>query len=484
MFLEGKSSELTAMLFATERIAKDCEAFIQSQAGDGVVDLQITPMDFAPPDHLGQQTIWAVIVPKSHYSFAKAYWQHTGLGISSRLAEYCLDTLNPASSSPKKPYRHRHYSKDIPQLVLTEEVVSRDQVTYLEERYGRNLDVVFAQNAKRALKRRIAGVLNENVDVNKGIEKCIQPDVSYARNVKALSEEHVFLFPTGMSSIYFAHRVARHVMKNAQTSVCYGFTYVDTLKILQKWGRGCLFYGHTSEAELDAFEETLASGRAHIQALFCEFPSNPLLKSPNLRRIRQLADHYHFLVVVDETIGNFINVDVLQYADMLVSSLTKIFSGDSNVMGGSMVVNPHSPFRVEIMEAIKNLYEDVLWAEDAIFLERNSRTFVERTAQVNANAEAVANLLLSCNKVKKVYYPKFDKINYDACKTKDGGYGGLLSFVCHDIAQAQRFHDTIVSAKGPSLGTNFTITSPYTILAHYTELDWVSICTKHVTIAH
>ena len=68
--------------------------------------------------------------------------------------------------------------------------------------------------------------------------------------------------------------------------------------------------------------------------MFTEFPSNPLLKSPDLLRIRQLADKYDFGVIVDETIGNLLNVHVLPYADIVVSSLTKVFSGDSNVMGG------------------------------------------------------------------------------------------------------------------------------------------------------
>jgi cystathionine gamma-synthase len=71
-----------------------------------------------------------------------------------------------------------------------------------------------------------------------------------------------------------------------------------------------------------------------ILALFTEFPSNPLLRSANLPRLRALADKYDFLIVIDETIGNFVNVEVLPYADMVVSSLTKIFSGASNVMGG------------------------------------------------------------------------------------------------------------------------------------------------------
>jgi cystathionine gamma-synthase len=105
------------------------------------------------------------------------------------------------------------------------------------------------------------------------------------------------------------------------------------LKILQKFGPGCLFYGHGSAEDLDDLENRLKSGERYL-ALFCEFPGNPLLRSPDLQRIRQLADQYDFAVIIDETIGNFLNVHVLPYADVVVSSLTKIFSGDSNVMGG------------------------------------------------------------------------------------------------------------------------------------------------------
>ena len=71
-----------------------------------------------------------------------------------------------------------------------------------------------------------------------------------------------------------------------------------------------------------------------VLALFAEFPSNPLLRSPDLPRLRALADRYDFLVVIDETIGNFVNVKVLPYADIVVSSLSKVFSGVANVMGG------------------------------------------------------------------------------------------------------------------------------------------------------
>jgi len=86
------------------------------------------------------------------------------------------------------------------------------------------------------------------------------------------------------------------------------------------------------EAELDKLEELLQ--QEQILGLFCEFPSNPLLKCANLKRLRLLADRHGFPIVVDDTLGNFKNIDILPFADVVVSSLTKVFSGDSNVMGG------------------------------------------------------------------------------------------------------------------------------------------------------
>jgi cystathionine beta-lyase/cystathionine gamma-synthase len=128
-------------------------------------------------------------------------------------------------------------------------------------------------------------------------------------------------------------------------------------------------------------------------ALFCEFPGNPLLKAPDLVTIRRLADDHDFVVVVDETIGNFLNVNVLQYADIAVSSLTKTFSGSSNVMGGCAILNPHGRHYSILKQAWRTHYEDNYWAEDALFMERNSRDFISRAERVNVNAEAICSVL-------------------------------------------------------------------------------------------
>ena len=122
------------------------------------------------------------------------------------------------------------------------------------------------------------------------------------------------------------------------------FPYVDTLKMLQTWGLGCHFFAHGLDTDIDELENMLereqsnCPSRPPILALFTEFPSNPLLRSADLPRLRALADKYNFPIIIDETVGNFVNVSVLPYADIIVSSLSKVFSGGANVTGGRSVL--------------------------------------------------------------------------------------------------------------------------------------------------
>jgi len=277
-------------------------------------------------------------------------------------------------------------------------------------------------------------------------------------------------------------------------SVAFGFPYVDTVKILEKWGPGCHFFGTGLDKEIDKLEalleeESQVSSSPPILALFTEIPSNPLLRSANLPRLRALADKYNFLIVIDETIGSFVNVEVLPFADIVVSSLTKLFSGDANVMGGSLVLNPKLRHYQALKDHLLSTYEDIYYGEDAIYMERNSRDFRRRVHVINDNTEAVCDFLRSRSvagggespAIKDVLYPKWStRENYDKCRVKasdgtaTGGFGGLfsLTFTSTDVSSA--FFDTLPINKGPSLGTNFTLACPYTILAHYDELEWAA----------
>ncbi|TFK48941.1 PLP-dependent transferase [Heliocybe sulcata] len=518
------------LLCPTKRLAEDCRTFMLSRSAEAGTTTSVRLVQFVvcPEDKKTNGSsrngvncveLHIVLFPAASFPLAKQFWQHTGMGISSRLAERALSLLpdetvqtkSPAPAPIARPMKstNRHYSRSIsipksptipgptsPTKRAEEpDTIGADESTYLEERYGRNLPVAAAAAAKRAMRRRIAGVLvnDGHHDTHAGSNDVeIGPS---SRGVSDVTEDDVFLYPTGMSAIWSAHQLALGARPHAK-SVCFGFPYTDTLKILQKWGPGCHFYGHGSATDIDSLAEMLekeasTSSSPPILALFTEFPSNPLLRSPDLVRLRELADKYNFLMVVDETIANLVNVELLPYADIVVSSLSKIFSGDANVMGGSLVLNPKGRHYQELKAYMAANYEDCYFDEDAIYMERNSRNFRKRIYAINENTEALCDFLRAQSLaggasapcvIKDVYYPKWSTPeNYERCRIKaatsdhqrDGGYGGLFSLTFTTRAASHVFFDNLHCNKGPSLGTNFTIASPYVILAHYAELDWV-----------
>lgn len=416
----GDPESETATLFATLKTARICQSFIVSKVSPEESQ-KVRIVTFVPSQQAdeGSTTITsslvAVVYPKEFASVAKQVWQHSGNGISSRRGEFCLRALEDGFLVEKKsaaseslsqrpckgPRRYqgkgslsgisRGSSASTPTPAESPSATNgaedgRDYAQFIEERFGRNLSTALAEQAKVAVRRRIAGVLTADAELPEALEAA-----SAEGRVSGISEDDVYLYPSGMSAIFNSHQTLLNA-RGSLKSICFGFPYTDTLKILQKWGPGCLFYGHGSSEDLDDLEARLKNGEQFL-GLFTEAPGNPLLKTPDLVRIRALADQYGFAVVVDETISNFLNINVLRYADIVVSSLTKIFSGDSNVMGGSTVLNPQAPYYKLLKDTLNGEYEDLYWAEDAVFLERNSRDFISRIDKINATSEAITEML-------------------------------------------------------------------------------------------
>lgn len=381
-----------AILLPSHATAARCVDFLTSRQpvlkeGKDLSTVVLTPITETAGTNGTAETLCplvvAVVFPRTCFPTAKSFWQHTGEGISSRRAEvfhkaflgghlmvsrsaqstphaevHMTAPIIPSSTS-KGPQRYRKRSFNNASHAAnclnatqspareTNGTDGKDHVQFVEERFGRNLNSKLANSAKVAIRRRIAGALIADLEPHETPQKIEVTGLE--RGVAGFSVDDVYLYPSGMSSIFNTHRTLMKC-RGALRSICFGyvntlrccydfptdlfrFPYIDTLKILEKWGPGCVFYGHGSSADIDDLEERCKAGEQFL-ALFCEFPGNPLLKSPDVCRLRLLAERYNFAIVIDETIGNFLNVNVLPHADVIVSSLTKVFSGDSNVMGG------------------------------------------------------------------------------------------------------------------------------------------------------
>lgn len=219
---------------------------------DGPVDNDNPP---SSPTSSEAINLHIVVFPANAFSIAKQFWQHTGMGISSRVAERCLTILGElerSASSPVIPTAprplvkpcNRHYSaakgryanpnlgasfnrqvggSNGPLSPVVKDVEGEgtpvELDTYLEERYGRNLPRSAAPMAKRAMRRRIAGTLVHDSDwLAAGSQDA---NLGPSWRDRLVTEDDIFLFPTGMTAIWHAHKLARDTGP-AVKSVCFG----------------------------------------------------------------------------------------------------------------------------------------------------------------------------------------------------------------------------------------------------------------------
>lgn len=228
------------LLFPTSTVANHCRAFIIRQAAKDDLRFAVRIAQFLPrSDDKGRENcttlsklggeLHIVLFPADKVQYAKPFWQHTGMGISSRYAEYCLSLL-PEEADPASPTiyakpksTHRYYSvKERRQSVP---VTPDDYSTYLEERYGRNLSQDAGTFAKRALRRRIAGVLPEGPAVWDAVGST-NPELKPSTRGHGVTEDDVYLYPTGMAAIWNAHQTVS-VVRPAAKSVAFGFVFLQ-----------------------------------------------------------------------------------------------------------------------------------------------------------------------------------------------------------------------------------------------------------------
>ena len=286
--------------------------------------------------------------------------------------------------------------------------------------------------------------------------------------------EDVFLAPTGMASMFAALQAVQARTPGRPTAQL-GFPYVDTLKLQQRLGHGGILLHHL--ADLDSRLESLLD-RERLAGCFCEIPGNPLLGSADLRTITPLLHEHRVPLVADDVVATPINVDLSGHADLIATSLTKFIVGTCDAMGGALICNPKSPLYAELKPIVQAQHEELLWGEDAAVLDEHARGFPARMVEHNRNGLLVAERLRSHPAVERVWYPKWEfNEAYEAVRRKQGGWGALVTFLPKNApATSPGIYDRLAVCKGPSLGTVFTLACPFTLLAHYTELEWAEAC--------
>ncbi|KAE8330164.1 pyridoxal phosphate-dependent transferase [Aspergillus sergii] len=404
---------ISGMVFRSSNAARLCAADLQAVASESQPRV-IRAVRFVMPleSNWGSSaTHWAnftaVIFPCDWRKQAMALWRDTDSGLSTRHATYYLEEFDYLDSDSSEPTFRTP--------ALQTEAVAK-------------IKTFLAQLATS--------------------EQPGQP---------AVNPDDVSLYLNGMNATYALSEGLASFAADS-TVAAYGWLYPETDDVLKRDG---------SEEELDQLESMLESSQ-RTRAVFCELPSNIKLSSPNLHRIRALADKYDFLVACDNTMAGYVNVDAFPYVDVMMS-MTKTFSGFPNVTGGSLVINSSSHHRQTLHTIISSQYENIYFPLDVEVLTKNSKNMSWRVRQCNQNTLPLIKLLHSHPSVAQVNHPSIAPTEpvYRSLMRKDGGYGNVLSIILHHPRSAEHFYNVLDICKGSSFGTNFTLAIPYVQLANY-----------------
>jgi cystathionine gamma-synthase len=294
--------------------------------------------------------------------------------------------------------------------------------------------------------------------------------------IVGVDPRQVTVFNSGMAAILAILR-SLPAVKEGRKTLQIEFPYVDALKVQELFGNGVVFL---NQAEGESFDEALRRIRqGEFAAVFTEAPSNPLLRTLDLPRVAAACAEGGVPLVVDDSSVGPSNVNVLRWADVVTTSLTKWPSGTGDVMAGMAIVRPDSVFASQMLGGLgdESANSSPLYVGDAEVLLSNLKGYPGRMAVHNANGLALASLLATHPAVSRVWHPSLvTRENYDKIRAPQGGYGPLLSFVLKNPKKAPKVFDALQVCKGPSFGTPFTLACPYTLLAHYNELEWADAC--------
>jgi cystathionine gamma-synthase len=288
--------------------------------------------------------------------------------------------------------------------------------------------------------------------------------------------EDIFIFPSGMAAVTSLLRALPGVREGKKT-LQLEFPYVDSLKVQELFGHGVVYLNEAVGESLDEALQRIRQGE--FAGVFTEVPSNPLLRTVDLKRVSEACRESKTPFIIDDSATGPLNIDSLKFADVVTGSLTKWVSGQGDVMAGMAAVRADAPLANTLRETLSvDATENApLYIGDAEVLLSNLKDYPNRMKTVNANGSELAAWLAEHPAVAQVWHPSLThRENYESVMRKGGGYGGLLSFVLKNQKKTAKVYDALRFNKGPSFGTAFTLVCPYTLLAHYFELEWAEGC--------
>ncbi len=177
--------------------------------------------------------------------------------------------------------------------------------------------------------------------------------------------------------------------------------------------------------------------------LFLESPTNPTLRSVDLRALAEVGHKYGATVVVDNTFATPILQKPLELgADLVIHSATKYLGGHSDVTAGALI---GSKKLVAAARDIMKLSGGCLDPAASYLLIRGLKTLQIRVERACRNAHEITEFLRSHSKVQRVMYPGLPETDgHEFARRQMKDYGMMLSFEIKGGGRAaEKFIDSL-----------------------------------------
>ena len=242
-----------------------------------------------------------------------------------------------------------------------------------------------------------------------------------------------------------------------------GWLYLDTMNIVEHYfDENKIFYDINN---LDLLEDYLKTNGHTISAIITEIPTNPLLQTVDLLRLKELCLKYNIVLVIDATFATPYNLDLKPYADIYIESLTKFACGNADVLMGAIILNENSKISMMSQEFFK--HADEPYIKDIQRLAFQIKDYEKRMKVISQNTKLLVEYFQKAPFIDEIFYclnPKYAS-NYQKLMIDENCLTGIISVTFKK--DFKEVYDKLNFPKGPSLGTEFTLLMPYTYLAHY-----------------
>ena len=273
-----------------------------------------------------------------------------------------------------------------------------------------------------------------------------------------------YAFASGLA----ATSTALEVLDSGSHVICMDDVYGGTYRLFERVRRrsaGLEF----SFVDLDNLDAVAAALQPNTKMIWCETPTNPMLKLVDIAKLAAFAREKGLILAVDNTFCSPILQRPLELgAHLVMHSATKYLNGHSDIVGGMLVVGEHAELE-EKLTFLQNAVGGVQGPFDSFLALRGLKTLHLRMRAHCENALALAQWLETHPKVRKVIYPGLASHPQHAlAKAQMHGFGGMISLVLDtDLAGTRRMMERCqLFALAESLGGVESLINHPAIMTH------------------